>query len=112
MQNIDQINSIFNGSQSLWMGVRPPSFPALDSNMNTDVCIVGAGIVGLTCAYTLAKQGKSVIVVDQDPIGSGQTARTTAHLTWALDDNGCGHVLNGPAISPLSPCIVQKGDEA
>jgi glycine/D-amino acid oxidase-like deaminating enzyme len=54
--------------------------------MHADVCIVGAGIVGLTCAYTLAKQGKSVIVVDQGAIAGGQTARTTAHLTWALDD--------------------------
>ncbi len=54
--------------------------------MNADVCIVGAGIVGLTCAYTLAKEGKSVIIVDQGLVGGGQTARTTAHLTWALDD--------------------------
>lgn len=82
----DQISNHSGGSQSLWMEVALPSFPILDSNTNADVCIVGAGITGLTCAYTLAKQGKSVIVLDQGAINSGQTARTTAHLTWALDD--------------------------
>jgi glycine/D-amino acid oxidase-like deaminating enzyme/nitrite reductase/ring-hydroxylating ferredoxin subunit len=45
--------------------------------------------VGLTCAYTLAKQGKSVIVLDQGAIAGGQTARTTAHLTCVLDDRYC-----------------------
>lgn len=87
--NLDNTNRISNHSghsQSLWMEVPLPTFPSLDSNINADVCIVGAGIVGLTCAYTLAKEGKSVVIVDQGVIGGGQTARTTAHLTWILDD--------------------------
>lgn len=82
----ERISNNSGHSQSLWMEVLLPSFPTLDSNMNTDVCIVGAGIVGLTCAYTLAKEGKSVIVIDQGPVAGGQTARTTAQLTWALDE--------------------------
>ncbi|MBA2726735.1 MAG: FAD-dependent oxidoreductase [Parachlamydiaceae bacterium] len=73
-------------SKSLWMEIPVPSFIPLETNLNADVCIVGAGIVGLTCAYTLAKQGKSVVVLDQGTVGGGQTARTTAHLTWVLDD--------------------------
>jgi glycine/D-amino acid oxidase-like deaminating enzyme/nitrite reductase/ring-hydroxylating ferredoxin subunit len=68
------------------MEIPLPSFSPLENNLNADVCIVGAGIVGLTCAYTLAKQGKSVVVLEQGVIGGGQTARTTAHLTWVLDD--------------------------
>lgn len=39
-------------SQSLWMEVALPTFPKLDQNSEVDVCIVGGGIVGLTCAYT------------------------------------------------------------
>lgn len=76
-------------SRSLWMDVQLPSFPPLRSNRNADVCVVGAGIAGLTCAYTLAKAGHSVIVLDQGPIAGGQTARTTAHLTWVLDERYC-----------------------
>lgn len=63
-----------------------PSFPALDQNEGADVCIVGAGIAGLTTAYLLLKEGASVIVVDDGPVGAGETERTTAHLSSALDD--------------------------
>lgn len=80
------INNNSGDSQSLWMEVELPAFPALEESLKADVCIVGAGIAGLTCAYTLAKKGKSVIVIDQGSIGGGQSARTTAHLTWVLDE--------------------------
>jgi glycine/D-amino acid oxidase-like deaminating enzyme/nitrite reductase/ring-hydroxylating ferredoxin subunit len=80
------INNNSGHTTSLWMETRLPPFPSLEKNLSADVCIVGAGITGLTCAYTLAKQGKSVVVVDKGPIAGGQTARTTAHLSWALDD--------------------------
>lgn len=73
-------------TKSLWMEFTHPSFAALEDDLKADVCIVGAGIVGLTCAYTLAKQGKSVIILDQDIHAGGQTPRTTGHLTWVLDD--------------------------
>jgi glycine/D-amino acid oxidase-like deaminating enzyme len=52
---------------------------------HADVCVVGAGIAGITTAYLLAKQGKSVIVLDDGPVGGGQTQRTTAHLSNCLD---------------------------
>lgn len=73
-------------TKSLWMEVELPSFPPLEKDLEVDVCIVGGGIAGLTCAYTLAKAGKSVVIVDRGVIAGGQTARTTGHLTWALDD--------------------------
>jgi glycine/D-amino acid oxidase-like deaminating enzyme len=79
-------NNDSSHSRSLWMEVPMPSFAPLQDNLNVDVCIIGSGIVGLTCAYTLTKQGKSVAIIDQSMIGSGQTTRTTAHLSWALDD--------------------------
>lgn len=46
----------------------------------TDVCIVGAGISGLTTAYCLAKAGKRVVVLEGRTRGSGMTGRTTAHI--------------------------------
>ena len=63
-----------------------PSEQPLSTDTSTNVCIIGAGIAGLTTAYLLARAGKSVIVLDDGPIGGGMTARTTAHLTNALDD--------------------------
>ena len=62
-----------------------PAFPNLTQNEHAAVCIVGAGIAGLTTAYLLGKAGKTVIVLDDGPIFSGETERTTAHLVTALD---------------------------
>src|SRR5437016_12395834 len=63
-----------------------PSFSKLGAKEQAQVIIVGAGIAGLTTAYLLGRAGKSVIVLDDGPIVSGETERTTAHLMTALDD--------------------------
>lgn len=63
--------------------------PALERqtrNLEADVCVVGAGIAGLTTAYLLGREGRKVIVLDGGSIGAGESGRTTAHLTNALDD--------------------------
>ena len=56
------------------------------ADLRTQVCVVGAGIAGLTTAYLLAREGKSVVVLDEGPVGAGQTEQTTAHLASAIDD--------------------------
>jgi glycine/D-amino acid oxidase-like deaminating enzyme/nitrite reductase/ring-hydroxylating ferredoxin subunit len=58
----------------------------LRENTSADVCIVGAGIAGLSIAYELSHAGQKVIVLDDGAVGRGMTARTTAHLVNALDD--------------------------
>ena len=63
-----------------------PEEKPLNQDASANVVIIGAGIAGLTTAYLLAQEGKSVVVLDDGPIGGGMTARTTAHLTNALDD--------------------------
>lgn len=63
-----------------------PGRHALTKDTTADVCVVGAGIAGLTTAYLLLSEGRSVIILDDGPIGGGETSRTTAHLSNALDD--------------------------
>jgi glycine/D-amino acid oxidase-like deaminating enzyme/nitrite reductase/ring-hydroxylating ferredoxin subunit len=63
----------------------PEGLP-LGADAQADVVIVGAGIAGLTTAYLLTKEGKRVVVLDDGPIAGGETCRTTAHLSNALDD--------------------------
>jgi glycine/D-amino acid oxidase-like deaminating enzyme len=73
--------------EPIWsVTVAMPHFDPLADSATADVCVVGAGIAGLTTAYLLARAGKSVIVVDDGPPGSGMTRATTAHLTNAIDD--------------------------
>lgn len=63
-----------------------PQPEALAESVDSDVCVIGGGIAGLTTAYLLTRAGKRVIVIDDGPIGGGETSRTTAHLTNAIDD--------------------------
>jgi glycine/D-amino acid oxidase-like deaminating enzyme/nitrite reductase/ring-hydroxylating ferredoxin subunit len=73
--------------RSVWAATAQlPSYSPLTSDLSADVCVVGAGISGLTTAYLLTQVGKSVVVLDDGAIGSGMTGVTTAHLVNALDD--------------------------
>ena len=81
------MNVADENTRSLWMEAKVVRAPALERSEDADVVVVGAGIAGLSCAYELAARGRSVIVLDRGDIGSGMTARTTAHLASALDDD-------------------------
>lgn len=61
-------------------------FDKLEQDIKTDVLVVGGGISGLTTAYCLAREGKQVVLLEDGILASGETGRTTAHITCALDD--------------------------
>ncbi len=74
-------------NQSVWMATADtPDCPPLVRDEHADVCVVGAGIAGLTTAYLLLREGRTVVVIDDGPIAGGASARTTAHLSNAFDD--------------------------
>ena len=75
-------------SQTLWQDLFESTreYPSLQHEINADVCIIGAGITGLTAAYLLAKSGKKIAIIDAWGVAAGETSRTTAHLTAVLDD--------------------------
>jgi glycine/D-amino acid oxidase-like deaminating enzyme/nitrite reductase/ring-hydroxylating ferredoxin subunit len=58
----------------------------LMNGAEADVCVIGAGIAGLSTAYQLTLENRSVIVLDDGPVGGGQSEKTTAHLASVLDD--------------------------
>ena len=81
------MNTKLEQTTSVWMQTGEiPVRAALAANVETVVCVVGAGIAGMTTAYLLLQEGRSVVVLDDGPIGGGQTERTTAHITNAIDD--------------------------
>ncbi|MFI5172869.1 MAG: FAD-dependent oxidoreductase, partial [Chitinophagales bacterium] len=63
-----------------------PQYEPLLKNIETEICVIGAGITGLTSAYLLLKEGKKVIVVDSSQVAGGESGRTTAHITSVIDD--------------------------
>lgn len=57
-------------------------FNKLEKDISTDVCIVGAGIFGLTCGYYLTKQGYNIVLLEKEKdIASKTTGHTTAKIT-------------------------------
>ena len=53
----------------------------LECDTSADVCIIGAGISGITTAYYLTKKGYNTIVIEKNEIGNGVTGHTTAKIT-------------------------------
>ena len=75
-----------NYTNSLWSEALPPTtFAPLASNVSVDVAVVGAGITGLTAARLLQSAGRKVAILEARRVGKGETGKTTAHLTEALD---------------------------
>jgi glycine/D-amino acid oxidase-like deaminating enzyme/nitrite reductase/ring-hydroxylating ferredoxin subunit len=77
---------------SIWIATTPEtSYPPLPTDLSTDVCVVGAGITGLTAAHLLTRTGRRVVLLDRWPVASGTTGHTTAKVS----------VLQGLAYSTL-----------
>lgn len=49
--------------------------------IETEVCIIGGGITGISVAYELSKQGKKVVILERDNLADKTTGNTTAKIT-------------------------------
>ncbi|KKY19048.1 putative fad dependent oxidoreductase [Diplodia seriata] len=79
-------------TDSVWTHALPyaayPDFSRLNSkdDVEADVCVIGSGIAGASTAYELVCRGHDVVLIEARDIVSGETGRTSGHLTCALDD--------------------------
>ena len=73
----------------------PAPCPALTADTSADVCVIGGGIAGLSVAYHLTRDGKSVVVLEAGRIAGRMTGRTTAHLSSAIGCDGTTGPLTG-----------------
>jgi glycine/D-amino acid oxidase-like deaminating enzyme/nitrite reductase/ring-hydroxylating ferredoxin subunit len=67
---------------SLWLETADQSSrPRLEADVHADVCVIGAGITGLSAALELTRTGASVVVLEGRFVGAGATGYTTAKLS-------------------------------
>lgn len=69
---------------SIWIESTKNSkqFPKLEKDIETEVCVIGAGIFGLTTAYYLSQNNISVTVVEAEKeIGTKVSGNTTGKIT-------------------------------
>lgn len=61
----------------VWIHTEPyskrPQFTQLGEDTSADVCIIGAGISGITTAYELVNRGVSVIMLEAREVLSGES---------------------------------------
>jgi glycine/D-amino acid oxidase-like deaminating enzyme/nitrite reductase/ring-hydroxylating ferredoxin subunit len=61
------------------------SYQKLEGNIDVDTLIIGAGITGITTAYSLAIKGKKSVVIEAGDICDGTTGNTTGKITIQHD---------------------------
>ena len=61
-----------------------PTWPTLDSDARADVCVIGGGYTGLSCALHLAERGYRTVLLEARRVGNGASGRNGGQL-------GSGH---------------------
>lgn len=86
MENLcyERITSGLN--RPFWLNEPRRDFDSLKKDIECDVVIIGAGIAGLSIGYFLSQTKLSVVIIEDGLIGSGESSRTTAHLTPILSE--------------------------
>jgi len=88
--NVPGMNHTSGATDAVWVATEPysnfPKFPKLDKNIDTDVVIVGAGIAGISTALECVKKGLKTVLLEAREVVSGETGRTSGHLSNSLDE--------------------------
>lgn len=83
MSDVRSRTSVWGANQAKIRG--KDYFPALNSEIHCEVCVVGGGITGTSLALLLAQEGVDVVLLEAAEIGSGTTGASTAHVDPLTD---------------------------
>ena len=63
------------GTAPYWLDAPYEPRPPLQGELETEVCVIGAGVCGLSCARRLAQRGIDVVVLERGTVAGGAPAR-------------------------------------
>jgi gamma-glutamylputrescine oxidase len=63
-----------------WLDYPYQPRPPLESDISADVCVIGAGVGGLSCARELARRGFDTVVLEARTVASGASGRNGGFL--------------------------------
>ncbi|MBQ9459728.1 MAG: FAD-dependent oxidoreductase [Oscillospiraceae bacterium] len=58
-----------------------PAYPRLEERLYADVAVVGGGMAGILTAFSLSRAGLRVVLLEENRLARGVTARTTARVS-------------------------------
>lgn len=57
-------------------------FPVLEKDLNVDIVVVGAGIAGISAAYSFANAGYKTVILEEQEVGAGATSASSGILYY------------------------------
>jgi D-amino-acid dehydrogenase len=66
-------------------------FVNIGTSNHSDILVVGGGVIGLACAYYLARSGRSVRIIEQETMGAGAS------------HGNCGLIFRQRPAAPVRP---------
>ncbi|MGA8692519.1 MAG: FAD-binding oxidoreductase, partial [Xanthobacteraceae bacterium] len=74
------VNEIYGDNWYAATMVDAPRRPALYSDLDVDVCVIGGGLAGLTTAREVARKGWSVVLLEANRLAANASGRNTGFV--------------------------------
>src|SRR5271157_3850819 len=74
------VSEIYGDSWYAATMVDAPRRPALYSDLDVDVCVIGGGLAGLTTAREVARKGWSVVLLEANRLAANASGRNTGFV--------------------------------
>ncbi|MDV6379069.1 FAD-dependent oxidoreductase [Sporosarcina sp. GW1-11] len=76
---------LYNGELYWDTTLEREGFEARNRKEKYDVAIIGGGMSGALCSYVLSREKYSIVMIEQDQVGSGSTSANTGLLQFSND---------------------------